>query len=168
MTTGKTPVANGSRVPIWPAFFISNRCLTSLTTSREVIPSGLSTMRRPSIPFFFIGLLFLMEALDQLFHMNGIFNGRIELKHNFGSISQSDPTTQFFSNISFGAVQTLHGTLPLCLGPCHTKIDSCKPTIFSHHHPGDGDETNTRIFDRLQQHLRDFFLDQIRYFLGTF
>src|SRR5579862_8406250 len=52
--TASTPVAIGSRVPAWPAFWASNTRLTIPTTWVEVTPSGLSTITQPwtGAPFF--------------------------------------------------------------------------------------------------------------------
>jgi len=43
----RTPVANGSRVPECPIFFILVNLLTFLMTSKEVIPFGLSINTQP-------------------------------------------------------------------------------------------------------------------------
>ncbi len=49
ITTGNTPVANGSSVPVCPTRVLrGNRRRTVATTSCDVMPSGLSTMRTPS------------------------------------------------------------------------------------------------------------------------
>ena len=45
--SGKTPVANGSRVPVWPTFTPPSSRLTAATTAAEVIPVGLSTTSTP-------------------------------------------------------------------------------------------------------------------------
>src|SRR5262249_48048056 len=50
MTSGRTPVAIGSRVPKWPIFFVRAMRRILPTTSWEVQPSGLSTMMAPSKP----------------------------------------------------------------------------------------------------------------------
>src|ERR1700722_3294102 len=51
--TARTPVAMGSSVLVWPAFRASNIRLTTLTTSVDVIPPGLSTTTQPwtKLPF---------------------------------------------------------------------------------------------------------------------
>src|SRR6266851_5166423 len=45
--TGRTPWANGSRVPAWPTRFCPARRRTFATTSWEVQPLGLLTFRMP-------------------------------------------------------------------------------------------------------------------------
>src|SRR6476469_10294271 len=45
----RSPVASGSRVPVWPAFFTFARRRNVSTTSWEVIPAFLSTSSTPSI-----------------------------------------------------------------------------------------------------------------------
>src|SRR5687768_12500050 len=47
MHTGNTPVANGSRVPVWPALRTPSARRTRSTTSCEVGPAGLSTTMTP-------------------------------------------------------------------------------------------------------------------------
>jgi hypothetical protein len=54
MQQTSTPVANGSRVPVWPAFFAFKILLTCATTWADVTSGGLS---KTMIPF--IGALCL-------------------------------------------------------------------------------------------------------------
>ena len=49
MTSGRTPVAIGSSVPRCPTERSPQMRRTLATTSCEVIPAGLSTIRMPSI-----------------------------------------------------------------------------------------------------------------------
>src|SRR5580765_2593800 len=52
-TSGRTPVAAGSSVPVWPTRRSRRARRTRATTSCEVGPDGLSTTNRPSIDGFF-------------------------------------------------------------------------------------------------------------------
>src|SRR5512139_2832954 len=93
ITTGRTPVAKGSSVPMCPAFFTRRRRFTSLTTPREVGPSGLSTIRRPSILTLFpafLGLFPLFNLAKDLAHVDPVFNGRIEVEQNLRRVPQRD------------------------------------------------------------------------------
>ena len=47
--TGSTPVAMGSRVPLWPSFRVPSTPRILATTSKLVQPAGLSTIRIPCI-----------------------------------------------------------------------------------------------------------------------
>src|SRR5438270_1272340 len=49
MATIKTPVASGSSVPAWPTLCGRTSRCTRLTTSRDVIPAGLSILSRPNM-----------------------------------------------------------------------------------------------------------------------
>src|SRR6478672_9578132 len=46
--TGSRPVANGSRLPVWPPFSARNRCRTRCSAWLELSPRGLSSRRMPS------------------------------------------------------------------------------------------------------------------------
>ena len=46
---GSTPVARGSKVPVWPIFFSLESLRSTATASKEVKPSGLSSMIMPFI-----------------------------------------------------------------------------------------------------------------------
>src|SRR5690606_23188456 len=48
--SGRTPLANGSRVPPWPIRRVAARRRTRATTSCDVGPTGLATTRIPSRP----------------------------------------------------------------------------------------------------------------------
>src|SRR6188508_3755448 len=48
-TSGRTPLAIGSRVPVWPTRRSFRTRRTKATMSWDVGPDGLSTMSRPSI-----------------------------------------------------------------------------------------------------------------------
>src|SRR3954470_1294180 len=65
MTSGRTPLAIGSRVPVWPTRRSPRTRRTQATMSWEVGPGGLSTMSRPSIDRF-LDLLEeqLLEGID--------------------------------------------------------------------------------------------------------
>src|SRR5512139_626173 len=49
-TSGSRPVANGSRVPVWPALSDPRARLAMAMARVEVTPAGLSTRRTPSGP----------------------------------------------------------------------------------------------------------------------
>src|SRR4051794_15503738 len=82
--TARTPVAIGSRVPAWPAFWASNTRFTMPTTWVEVMPSGLSTITQPwtGEPFFLrpIGVVLgtLVRFGEVLLHARG-FEKRLDL-----------------------------------------------------------------------------------------
>ena len=46
---GRTPVAKGSRLPAWPAFFALNKRLTICKAVFDVMPAGLFSKKVPSI-----------------------------------------------------------------------------------------------------------------------
>src|SRR5215211_127982 len=48
-TSGNTPVASGSSVPVWPIRSMPSARRTTATTSCEVGPAGLSMTRTPSL-----------------------------------------------------------------------------------------------------------------------
>src|SRR4030042_2771672 len=140
-----------------------NRRFISLTTPMEVIPSGLSTIRRPSIPI--ILLSFLVEVMDHLVDMNGILNRWIKLKEYVRSVPEARPASEFFSYLTPGAVEPFERPIAF-IGVSHdTEIDPCHSTIIRDQNPGDGEETNPGILDGLQKdHFRDFFTDHVGYF----
>src|SRR3990172_4337833 len=142
ITMGNTPVAKGSRVPICPAFFTRNRRFTSFTASREGIPSGLSTIRRPSISILVLSP-FPMELLDHFRDVDGIFNGRIEMKGNVRCMFQPHPSSQFLSDIAPGTVQPGQRLLPFRLASRHAEIDFGQANVIGNGHPGDGNKTNS-------------------------
>jgi len=53
---GKTPVAIGSKLPVWPAFAAPYKRLTCWSAPFDVIPAGLSSSNMPSSgrPFPFL------------------------------------------------------------------------------------------------------------------
>src|SRR5688572_24559831 len=55
MAIGRTPVAIGSSVPVWPTRLAPRTALTRATTAAEVIPAGLSTTRTPCISDLEVG-----------------------------------------------------------------------------------------------------------------
>lgn len=66
-TIGNNPLANGSKVPIWPIFFISKYFLHILSTVNEVIPSGLSINNTPVIIFSILCLVIINIFYNNFF-----------------------------------------------------------------------------------------------------
>ena len=54
--SGNTPVASGSKLPVWPALFASNKRFTTCSARFELPPSGLSNTTMPCMcrPFCFL------------------------------------------------------------------------------------------------------------------
>ena len=68
MTSGSTPVAKGSSVPVWPTFGEPIARRTTATTSCEVGPAGLSMTRTPFM---------ITRARTKLFTAEGAENAEL-------------------------------------------------------------------------------------------
>src|ERR1700689_4579037 len=71
-----TPVASGSSVPAWPAFWASKIRLTAPTAWVEVTPSGLSSTTQPwtGLPFFLRGIVVLHQVAAHLLGLQQVFD----------------------------------------------------------------------------------------------
>ena len=76
--SGKTPVANGSRLPVWPALAAPKRRLACWSAAFDDMPVGLSSTNRPSTcrPFLRRATISLPVLRRLLNHLYGVAHQR--------------------------------------------------------------------------------------------
>src|SRR5689334_25298150 len=73
--TARTPVAIGSRVPAWPAFWASKMRRTAPTTCVEVTPCGLSMITQPCTGWPFLRFPIVVGLREIALDARGLEDG---------------------------------------------------------------------------------------------
>jgi hypothetical protein len=107
-----------------------------------------------------------MKVMKNLLHMNGVFDGWIELEDEVRRIPQVHPASLFLSYKPLGAVEALQGAISVLLGSDDTEVDPRRSAIVGNLHPGHRHKPDPGILDGSEKHLGDFLLNQIGYLVG--